>query len=278
MALQIMLTFYNFSPLPISGKYLFSVMFMKCYYIRPINSLTIGLGLLLGTASAQGQFLNIIVGPFADNGRYNLVTGGDFEAPLNGWQLEQFRPGLGQANIAATHALYGASSLQLTALETFSSPGFALRSEPVTLSAGISYTLSGFILTPSTPLHGATIYFDLNDSPNENPLNGQTEWYESGQVPIGGLSQWHFVWSTYTPSNTISVIPRVCVDVGGNVGVAFVDAGDMFFIDEMALTETSVFQAPTAIPEPKSFGICVAIGLVGFSLVSRNHRKPSSDR
>ncbi len=158
----------------------------------------------------------------------------------------------------------------MTALQTFTGPGFALAAPQMTLSVGVSYTLSGFILTPRLPAHGATPYFDLDDSPGENWANGQTQWYGSGGVPAGGSLQWQFVWATYTPTETLQVVPRACVDVGDHTGAAYVDAGDVFYIDDMALTETSRFVPPVVVPEPGYPAVAVlGCASVLFALFNR---------
>src|ERR1017187_1251841 len=208
--------------------------------------------LLFSARSASSQ--PMLYGPFEPaSGHYDLLPKADFETDISGWSLVEFRPGLGEISTSSSYALAGTHSLQLTALQTFTGPGFALAGPQVTLNAGVTYVLSGFILTPQIPSSGATIYFDLNDSPGENWGNGQTRWYGSGGIPAGGSQEWQFVSASYTPSQTMSIIPRVCVEVGDNTGSAYVNAGETFYVDNMALTEASQFAPPVqSVPEPSA--------------------------
>jgi len=125
--------------------------------------------------------------------------------------------------------------------------GFALNQDGVPLVPGQNYVLSGFIYTGEAASGAA--YLDLND----------VSWEVTALVPIG-VSQWQFVYETFTAGANTATI-RLVRD--GNM-----DWPSRVYFDEVAVTPLGSFIPVSAVPvpEPSTYlaGL-TALGMLGLS-------------
>jgi hypothetical protein len=201
---------------------------------------------------ALGSQAGVLVGPFVPGtGIWDVLANGGFESGgLSFWTPVIPANGTVTATTAARYGgVYGA---EFTPAHNFSGPGFGIAHDAVSVVAGETYVLSGFVKAPTVlSAGGPQFYLDLNDVVND-----------PGARAMAATPGWQFVWDEWTATFTGNVTPRVVED--GTVLTT-----DLGYFDDIALTLKSRFVPPTAVPEPGAWGLLGGCGLVVFACVRK---------
>ncbi|MFO0264422.1 MAG: PEP-CTERM sorting domain-containing protein [Planctomycetota bacterium] len=219
------------------------------------------IGFLSAAEVATAGWITLAPGQSWSNGNWTNVTNGNFESGSSGWTLIPLSGANGNFTTQASPVVYSGNSGALTTTTSFSGPGYAIQRNITGLTVGQSYVLSGFL--NASALTSGDLYIDLGDIPSD-----PTAW---APVNTNGFS-----WIQFTAQAT-SVNVRVVRDsnfINGLSGnpTGSVVVGQTGYFDEIAITQASLFQAPTAVPEPSSLA-CVSGLVAGLSVLSRRRRQ-----
>ena len=164
-----------------------------------------------------------LTGPFVPgSGLYTVIPDGGFESGSTAGYIEQ-RTDLGVWRATNDFAYAGNYSLKATVITTGTQIGYATR-RTVSVTPGQTYVLSAYFFTMRTS-NGP--YMDLNDAP-----------FEPTVFSYPGVPQWQFSWAEFTVPPGVTEIPIRFVHDG------IFTAGDVAYVDEVALTPASEFRPP----------------------------------
>lgn len=212
--------------------------------------------LILMGSTACSLRASIVFDPDPNTGHWLTVPNGGFETgDMTGWspQIPPNNNGYGVFVASSDVVLSGSYSAKTDPLLNFTGPGFANISDYIPVQANETYVLSGFFNAEG--LTSGNLSLDLSDIGFNIRINA-----------VIGSPGWHFVWGEFTPTIDYLVRVRLVRDTD-------VKLGEYGYIDEVGITPASEFVAPSTVPEPTSFVIFAALGLVGAVLVRKQKRK-----
>ncbi len=187
------------------------------------------------------------------SGNQTLITNGGFESGLANWSQLNF--GKGSFDTSST-AFSGTTSAQSVPFNAFTGPGFALQSDAITVTAGATYILSGYINTANNS--SSQTYIDLSDASFDIDLG-------IGEI-VNNVTDWQFIYGTFIP-NTSSVRVRLVQDLN-------VAQGDTVLFDNIGITLAQDFQVvsngPSPIPVPATPAL-LSLGLLGIGFLRKQH-------
>jgi len=198
----------------------------------------------------------VITGPFVPGtGNWTTITNGGFESGLAGWSTDNCNTGWG--TFSTDHSgpvAQGTNSAQSNPIVTKTGPGFCMWRE-VTLSTSTTYVFSGFFNTGE--LDAYNIYTELVSG------NLLYEAAKAGGLDLAlGEEQWQFAWMEFTPTQ-LPLFVRMVHD--GDF-----TPGKHGYFDEIAITEASLFSAPT-VPIPATLWL-FSTGLIGLVGIARGKK------